>query len=436
MRKAYIILAVAVIGLLSGCGSPPLVGVSASRPTERPTAHVLPSASPTAQPVVTSALAEPPAPLLSRAPAAPSPTRAAPTAMSRPVAPARETSQQPAGQAAHQIIIDAPQPNTTISSPVAIRGSANFWPFEATLVAVLKDASGNVLGQTPVMVQSPEMGKGGPWSGQLRFAPPATEQEGTLEVYDTSAKDGSILTIARVKVRLGPSASAAAALQIDEPAEGSAVTLPLHVALNGARGDEQLVLRLVLADGKVLAQQVRAELGYVVGTLPGTGASGPATLEVARPDGTVLARRTVRVAAPGETQTVKVAWVVKGGEEVTLQTRRVPRTPQVGAAALNELLWGPNPGEAAYSTSLPAPSEVLHFSGRAAGWGPRVRLLKLTITDGVALANFSRELHAYGGGAARVNMIRKQIEATMFQFPSVKRVVIAIEGQTEGVLQP
>ncbi len=66
----------------------------------------------------------------------------------------------------------------------------------------------------------------------------------------------------------------------------------------------------------------------------------------------------------------------------------------------------------------------------------RVRLLKLTITDGVALANFSAELNAYGGGSARVSLIRNQIEATLRQFPSVREVVIAINGQTEGILQP
>jgi spore germination protein GerM len=62
--------------------------------------------------------------------------------------------------------------------------------------------------------------------------------------------------------------------------------------------------------------------------------------------------------------------------------------------------------------------------------------LKLTITNGVARANFSPELRAYGGGAARVTAIRKQIETTLLQFSSVKQVVIAIDGQTDGVLEP
>jgi spore germination protein GerM len=118
-----------------------------------------------------------------------------------------------------------------------------------------------------------------------------------------------------------------------------------------------------------------------------------------------------------------------------LVERTVPRTPQIASAALDQLLWGPDPGEA-YATSLPLPDEVLGSGARAPSWGPRVRLLKLTITDGVALANFGPELQAYGGGSARVGLIRSQIETTLRQFPAVREVVIAIEGQTEGILQP
>jgi hypothetical protein len=45
-------------------------------------------------------------------------------------------------------------------------------------------------------------------------------------------------------------------------------------------------------------------------------------------------------------------------------------------------------------------------------------------------------LQAYGGGSLRVMLIRKQIAQTLKQFPSVREVRIAIEGQTEGVLEP
>lgn len=79
---------------------------------------------------------------------------------------------------------------------------------------------------------------------------------------------------------------------------------------------------------------------------------------------------------------------------------------------------------------------MLSYPGREPGWGPRVTLRSLTIVDGVATAGFSKELNAYGGGSLRVMLIRQQIRQTLLQFPTVREVRIAIEGQTEGVLEP
>ncbi|CAA9291968.1 MAG: hypothetical protein AVDCRST_MAG26-4161 [uncultured Chloroflexia bacterium] len=56
--------------------------------------------------------------------------------------------------------------------------------------------------------------------------------------------------------------------------------------------------------------------------------------------------------------------------------------------------------------------------------------------NGVATADFSQELRAYGGGAARAQLIRAQITRTLLQFPSVREVRIVVEGQSDGVLQP
>jgi spore germination protein GerM len=114
--------------------------------------------------------------------------------------------------------------------------------------------------------------------------------------------------------------------------------------------------------------------------------------------------------------------------------RRIPRTQAVGTAALELLLEGPQqPG---LSTSIPTPEEVQSYPGRQPDWGDRVRLLDLTIEDGVATANFSQEMRAYGGGSARVDMIRKQITQTLLQFPTVQEVRIAVEGEVETALQP
>lgn len=63
------------------------------------------------------------------------------------------------------------------------------------------------------------------------------------------------------------------------------------------------------------------------------------------------------------------------------------------------------------------------------------RLLSLKFENGIAKANFSSELNQVSGSCTVLG-IRAQIEETLKQFQTVNAVEIAIEGQTEGVLQP
>jgi spore germination protein GerM len=79
---------------------------------------------------------------------------------------------------------------------------------------------------------------------------------------------------------------------------------------------------------------------------------------------------------------------------------------------------------------------VLSYPGREPDWVQHVTLWKLTIENGVATADFSQELNVYGGGSTRFMFIRQQITQTLKQFPTVREVRIAIEGQNEGVLEP
>ncbi len=135
--------------------------------------------------------------------------------------------------------------------------------------------------------------------------------------------------------------------------------------------------------------------------------------------------------APDEMEIV-LYWAV--GETVQPEYRRIPRTEAVGTAALELLLAGPaHPG---LNTASPTPEEVQTYPGRQPDWGDRVRLLGLTIEDGVATANFSQEMRAYGGGSARVQQIREQITQTLLQFPTVDEVRIAVEGDIATALQP
>ena len=107
--------------------------------------------------------------------------------------------------------------------------------------------------------------------------------------------------------------------------------------------------------------------------------------------------------------------------EVVPVERMVFDTKNLGEASLRLLLEGPRGEEldADYMSSIPR----------------GVWLNSLKIEDGVASADFSKELSATAG-SCNVLAIRTQIEKTLLQFPAVKSVKISVEGKTEGILEP
>jgi hypothetical protein len=102
--------------------------------------------------------------------------------------------------------------------------------------------------------------------------------------------------------------------------------------------------------------------------------------------------------------------------------REITRTEATARAAITSLLFGLNSAEAksGFSTSI----------------NPNVKLNSITIEDGVAKADFSKELEAGVGGSCRVAVIRAQITETLKQFSTVKDVVISIDGRAKDILQP
>jgi hypothetical protein len=430
--------------LLSGCGAPS-GGPLAQQPspsaqaTSAATAEPSPSPSPSPSPAPTLVPTQPAATTEPSPSPSPSPaTSAAPTAAPT-TAPAAE----------RDITLDEPAAGATVSNVITIKGETNYWPFEANLTAQLKDASGMILATIPVTVNAPDIGQGGPFEAQLSFTPPAQPQEGTLEIFEASAKDGSIVASETVKLRLsGGQPSGSQGLILDSPAANQPITLPVHVAFRGAQPNEKLIGRLRFGNGQILEQEIPVvtgsdQIGYGVANIDWTTESAPpaippgaTTFELVGADGSIRQRVNVQLLAENETQLIDVAWTTPEGDQIIFK-QEVPRTPQIATAALNELIQGPPDGNAAGAVSaLPTVQEIVTFPGRQSDWGYEVRLLKLTIANGVATANFSKELRAYGGGSARVQTIRQQIERTLKQFRSVQNVVIQIEGQTATELQP
>lgn len=380
-------------------------------------------------------------------PTVPSPT-GGPDVIVTPVPATAKAEPTPAPSVAPlaHITIDFPGINAAITSPVEVRGVVAIVPFESTLLGQVYDASGQVVGAGPLMVQG-SMGDEGPrpFAGTLAFTP-TVGGPGRIEVAEISPKDGSVLHSAAVSVVL-----AAPLATIEIPAAGDQAVLPLHILARAGRPGDQVVAALRWQDGSVLERTYTLLAGedgrgLLIESLwwqadvppqpfPPTQ---PATLEIRALDGTLLASQQLTVLSWDDTaavQQVTVYFLL--GEELQAVKLNVPRTPRIGAAALEMLLWGPPPPNlAGLGTALPRPADVLSFPGRNPDWGPRVRLLGLTIENGVATANFSREFAAYGGGSTRVLLIREQITRTLKEFSTVKEVVIAVEGETEAVLEP
>jgi hypothetical protein len=234
------------------------------------------------------------------------------------------------------------------------------------------------------------------------------------------------------------------------PEDGARVTLPLHILARIPSKVEEVKAVLRWEDGTELSKrfatyQISENSRILIGSLdwvmegqPPEPDTSRAALTLENSSGEVLTGRDLAVLQGGlpDTELIDLYWLL--GETLESEQRWVVKgersTPEL---ALEELLWGPPPRNlAGFQTSLPDPEEVLNYPGRQQDWGFRVELLDLTIENGTATANFSREMQAYGGGSSRVLAIREQITRTLTQFESVGDVIIAVEGETESALQP
>lgn len=224
---------------------------------------------------------------------------------------------------------------------------------------------------------------------------------------------------------------------IASPQANAGVTLPLHIEARVGTPGDQILATLSGQDGVELTSGSLPVLadgggrGLVLGNMPTasntlTPTNQPATLELRTLAGELLDRQTLTLLADADTQSVQLFWV--SGTQLQPIEVRIPQTDRPDTATLNELLWGPPNNPPGLTTAIPRPDEVLNFSGRESDWGPRVTLRNLTITDGVATADFSQEMRAHGDNPQRVQVINEQITQTLKQFSSVSEVHITVEG--------
>lgn len=130
----------------------------------------------------------------------------------------------------------------------------------------------------------------------------------------------------------------------------------------------------------------------------------------------------------------------------------VPRTVPAGTpievlrGTLEALIAGPTAEEAAagFSSAIPDTLEILRHRMRhvtaqrdSPHEGRRVEIQFIEpLPDGLVRVSFSKEMNAYDHGATRVCTLVRQIQETVKQFEEWKGVSIAIDRETEGVLQP
>jgi len=139
-------------------------------------------------------------------PAAPGGVRPGPAETTAPAATAAATptpspapTASPLVSAKGAIVLREPSSGMTVTNPVVISGDASV--FEANLGWRIVTAGGSVLGEGTATATA-----GGPGRGtfrvEARFEPPYYGEGGFVEVFERSAKDGTITEIVRVPVSL------------------------------------------------------------------------------------------------------------------------------------------------------------------------------------------------------------------------------------------
>ncbi|GEM_PF-1365900 len=99
------------------------------------------------------------------------------------------------------IVISSPTDSAKVTTPVTVTGWGR--GTENQLAVDVLDETGAVIGQGFVTVNA-EVGQYGPFTGEITFTAPATEQLGRIAVYRVSARDGAIEALTSVTVTLKP----------------------------------------------------------------------------------------------------------------------------------------------------------------------------------------------------------------------------------------
>ncbi len=182
---------------------------------------------------------------------------------------------------AEAILILEPGPGSRVTSPLRVAGIADP-TFEQTLVVRIVLDDGSELALAPTTITA-DLGSRGPFEIEVPFTV-REERQGFIQVFDVSARDGGVIHLASVGVRLAPGGAAEIVsgerhperIVIFQPLPGATVRGgEVHVEGFGLASFEQtLVIEVLDADGAVVGS-----LPIIVNA-PDLGIPGPFAADV------------------------------------------------------------------------------------------------------------------------------------------------------------
>jgi hypothetical protein len=338
--------------------------------------------------------------------------------------------------------------NDLIVSPFKIIGEARLWYFEGSFPIKLLDAQGNELATIQAKAQGDWMTEN--WvsfTASLRYYVP-TDQNGTLILMNDNP---SGLPENEQKIEIPVKLKGAESLGIKNLNITVNQQINLPFTLQGEtkdwyfEGDFPVKVINETNEELISTYASATDVKWMDNSLAGKYTPFASKLEYLsqNPIKAYIVLEKARVADNEPLVQVTIPVIIPGSESMTLKVflgneiknpgtmdcslvypveRIVAKTVTTAKASLEELLKGPTEAELKqkYYTSI----------------NTGVKLNKVTITKGTAYADFNSQLDYQVGGSCKVTAIASQIRETLKQFPTIKDVVISIDGRTEDILQP
>jgi germination protein M len=178
-----------------------------------------------------------------------------------------------------------------------------------------------------------------------------------------------------------------------------------------------LVLALILMAVAAAGCGVRGGVGDAGTVSTNEDRQSTTTTTVASAETTITTPSQTTTTVTEQTTSVKVYF--SRDETICAATRVIPKTQQVGAAAMKALLSGPTAEETA--------------AGMVSNIPEGTTFLGLSIDGGVATVDLSKE-YASGGGSLSMGMRLAEVVFTLTQFPTVDGVNFKLDGKAIDVL--